>query len=134
VRSREDSLRPCFLRLHARASELAGPYFDVALAVGDPSEFPMARNMAYCHHEEESGDLTIVVAPKLARGSRERIEGVLRHEFGHALLFFWGYPDHGERDADNLAENVFGDPIYYDRATVQTLRGGTRPRPAYLGL
>ena len=124
----------CFLRLHARATELAGPHFEVTLAEGESSEFPMPRNMAYCHRDDDSGALTIVVAPKLVRGSKDRIEGVLRHEFGHALLFYWGYPEHGERDADSLAENVFGDPIYYDRETVQTTRSGTRPRPAHLGL
>lgn len=113
---------------------MAGPYFSVELALGHPSEFPMPRNMAYCHRDERDGRMTIVVAPKLANGAHDRIEGVLRHEFGHALLFFWGYPGHGERDADNLAENIFGDHIYYDRETVQTTRGGTRPRPAYLGL
>lgn len=123
-----------FLRLHSRASAVAGPFFEVCLSVGKKSEFPKARNMAYCHHDEESRHLTIVVAPKLFQGDAERIEGVLRHEFGHALLFFWGYPDHGERDADNVAEHVFELPIYYDRETVQTIRGGTRPRPAHLGL
>jgi len=123
-----------FLRLHARASDMAGPYFCVDLAVGHPDEFPKRRNMAYCYRDDDSGDMTIVVAPKLVDGRIDRIEGVLRHEFGHALLFFWGYPEHGERDADNLAENVFGGPIYYDRETVQTIRSGTRPRPAHLGL
>ena len=123
-----------FLQLHARATEMAGPFFEVSLYAGEPGEFPKARNMAYCHHEPRTGALTIVVAPKLFHGDRQRIEAVLRHEFGHALHFFCGHPDHGERDADTLAEQVFGDPIYYDRETVQTLRPGTRPRPSYLGL
>ena len=127
-------LQHSFLQLHARASELAGPYFDVDLHVGEPGEFPKRRNMAYCHHDDRTGLLTVVVAPKLLNGPLDRIEGVLRHEFGHALHFFWGYPNHGERDADTLAENVFGAPIYYDRDTVQTIRGGVRPRPAHLGL
>ena len=134
MRRTELPLLSCFLRLHARASELAGPHFEVTLAEGAPHEFPAPRSMAYCHRDDDSGDLTVVVAPRLVTGNLDRIEGVLRHEFGHALLFFWGYPQHGERDADSLAENVFGDPIYYDRETVQTIRGGTRPRPAHLGL
>lgn len=123
-----------FLRLHSRANEVAGPFFDVGFSVGEASEFPKARNMAYCHHDDETRNLTIVVAPKMLRANIDRIEGVLRHEFGHALLFFSGHFKHGERDADALAEQVFGLPIYYDRETVQTIRGGTRPRPAYLGL
>jgi len=134
VRHTDLPVLSCFLRLHARASELAGPHFEVTLAEGEPHEFPALRNMAYCHRDDGSGELTVVVAPRLVTGNLDRIEGVLRHEFGHALLFFWGYPQHGERDADSLAENVFGDPVYYDRETVQTIRGGTRPRPAHLGL
>jgi predicted SprT family Zn-dependent metalloprotease len=113
---------------------MAGPFFEVCLSVGDASEFPKPRNMAYTNHDDDTGDMLIVVAPKLLHGDHERIEGVLRHEFGHALLFFWGQDSHGERDADTVAERVFGAPIYYDRETVQTLRGGTRPRPSYLGL
>lgn len=113
---------------------MAGPFFEVTLSVGKASEFPKPRNMAYTYHDDVTGDMLMVVAPKLLRGRRERIEGVLRHEFGHALLFFWGQGSHGERDADHVAENIFGAPIYYDDETVQTLRVGTRPRPAYLGL
>lgn len=123
-----------FLRLHSYAREVAGPFFEVGLSVGDPSEFPKRRNMAYCHHDDATGDMHIVVAPKMFKADADRVEGVLRHEFGHALLFFWGHQTHGEREADAIAEQVFGLPIYYDRETVQTIRGGTRPRPAHLGL
>lgn len=122
-----------FLRLHSRASEVAGPFFEVCLSVGDASEFPRRRNMAYCTGNARK-DLSIIVAPKMFDADLSRIEGVLRHEFGHALLFFWGNAEHGERDADAVAEQVFGLPIYYDRETVQTIRGGSRPRPAHLGL
>lgn len=123
-----------FHRLYNRASEVAGPYFEVCLSTGEASEFPLERNMAYCHRDDKTGELDIVVAPKLLDGDKARIEGVLRHEFGHALLFYFGHRDHSERDADGVAEQVFGRPIYYDHDTVQTLRAGLRPRPAYLGL
>lgn len=122
-----------FTNLHKRASALVGPMFSVGFSVGEVGDFPKARNMAYCTRDDDTGELTIVVAPKLLLGDTPRVEGVLRHEFGHALLFFWGHLDHGERDADNVAEQVFGDPIFYDRETVQTLCEGLRPRPAYLG-
>lgn len=122
-----------FTHLHLRASDMVGSLFSVRLAVGKEKDFPEARNMAYCSRDDDTGALEIVVAPKLLKGDADRIGGVLRHEFGHALLFFWGRLRHGERDADNVAEQVFGDPIFYDRETVQTLRDGLHPRPAYLG-
>lgn len=122
-----------FRRLHAVSARAAGRSFEVALQEGEPWEFPEARNMAYCSQDDNTGDMKIVVAPKLVRANSDRIEGVLRHEFGHALLLFSGHK-HGERDADLLAEKVFGDPIFYDRIAVQTLRGGIRPRPASLGV
>lgn len=89
--------------------------------------------MAYCSQDDDTGEMKIVVAPKLVRANADRIEAVLRHEFGHALLLFHG-TKHGEREADRLAEQVFGDPIFYDHIAVQTLRGGTRPRPTSIGV
>lgn len=98
--------------------------------MGEPSEFPALRDHAYCIDTKPP---TIVYAPKLARASEERIEGVLRHEFGHALAFHVFTPDHAERDADIVAALVFGTPIRYDADDVQTTGEGVSPRPARLG-
>jgi hypothetical protein len=62
-----------------------------------------------------------------------RIEGVLMHEIGHALLFAAGVKDHTEREADEMAEAVFGRFVAYDEDDlVQTTGEGLRPRPEYL--
>lgn len=124
-------LEAIFLDLHAAACARLGEDFYVALDVGEAREFPKRRNMAYCMGGK-GGDLCIVVAPKLANcGDLDRIEGVLRHEFGHAALWHLGR-DHSERDADAMGERLFGAPIYYDSEEVQSLAPGVRPRPAHL--
>jgi len=87
----------------------------------------MARNFAYC-----TDGLIIVVAPKMTKSAEHRIEGVLCHELGHAMLFHLGHLHHSERDADEVAEQVFGTPIFYDRDTVQSTMHGVSPRPDFL--
>ncbi len=123
------------------------PGFSVPLRVGQASEFPEQRNMAYCAYKDTpygAKDIVIVVAPKLARGPEGRIQAILRHELAHAIEFHLGeykllealpeLPAGPERRADRLAELLWGDPIYYDDILVQTLDGGKRPRPRHLGL
>lgn len=123
---------PVFKRLHAKAKKQLGDGFAVDLKRGRASEFPERRNMAYCMNRD--GYLCIVVAPKFCNAPLHRLEGVLRHEFGHAALMYMECHQHGERDADRVGEQLFGAPIYYDAETVQTLNPGTRPRPRHLGL
>lgn len=113
--------------------------------------FPARRNMAYCAYREGPDgpeDIQIVVAPKLTRGDKARIEAILRHELAHAIEFYLGerevrrlaeqdgyrLPRGPERRADRVAEIIWGEPVYYDRDLVQTLERGTRPRPRHLGL
>jgi len=121
-----------FAELHAAVCDRLGDEFYVDLAIGDPEEFPEARNMAYTVRNKR-GDLCIVVAPKLVVcDDEDRVHGVLRHEFGHATLWHLGKMEHTERDADAMGEDLFGDPIYYDAETVQTLSEGARPRPNHL--
>lgn len=88
------------------------------------------RQFAAC---EDTRPPTLYVAPRLARESRARVEGVLAHELGHALLFLAGRPDHTERAADDAAEAYLGVEIAYDQGDVQTTGPGARPRPARLG-
>ena len=82
----------------------------------------------------------------LALGSDEQKREILLHELAHALEFHLGeaqlrrmarvdgynLPSTPERRADAVAEIIWGDPIYYDRMTVQTLSPGRKPRPAHL--
>lgn len=122
-----------FLILRALVVAEFGPRFQVILVEGHPHEFPAERSRAYCQFE--GGKLTIAVSPAMFRDNEARIQGVLRHEFGHAVYFFEGYEDHSERQADELAEVLFGDLIYYDSDLVQTInpRNAVRPRPRSLG-
>ena len=119
-------VRACFRRLALRV-----PSLRVDLAVGDPAQFPAARDFAYT--TDDARPIRVVINPALERESAERISGVLRHELAHALLMARGDSDHSERAADRLAEVAFGKRIRYDaRLLVQTTdpyaRWGRRPK------
>ena len=119
-----------FARL-LRIARKASPGLRVVLREGDARAFPETRNYAYCSSGREG--LTIVVAPRMALAALDRIEGVLMHEIAHAVFFAGGEEKHAEREADRLAERLFGCTLRYDvQDAVQTTAAGTRPRPAYL--
>jgi hypothetical protein len=78
------------------------------------------------------------VAPELARMPTSAINGVIAHELGHILVLLKIEPmkqghDAAERQADRVAEKVFGKKIYYDRVDQVQRMGqgarGVRPRP-----
>ena len=123
--------RDTFRTLHAAAAARFPRAAAVRFRYGRASEFPRKRNYAYCV-DAPSGPV-IVLAPKARRASAERVLALLAHEWGHALAFLAGMPEHSERDADTLAEQVFGLRIAYDKDDVQTVGAGTRPRPSRLG-
>lgn len=120
-----------FQRLQDVASNNGVSLPAVTLRVGRSAEFPKKRNYAYCMQMRD-GQLTIVCAPKMRRAPPHRVDALLAHELGHAILLDAGRPDHSEREADAVAERVFGVRISYDKDDVQTLRRGVRPRPARL--
>ena len=125
-------LEDTFAALHAVACARLGDDFYCNLALGDDDDFPAERSMAFTTRDRR-GDMVVVVAPKLVVcGNLHRIAGVLSHEFGHAALWHLARLKHSERDADSVAEDLFGTPIYYDDEDVQTLAKGTRPRPSHL--
>jgi hypothetical protein len=97
--------------------------------VGRASEFPEARDFAYCT-DEHGMPPTIVTAPKLERQRPERIIGVLAHEISHAFYLSLGQP-HSECTADRMAERLTGVQIGYDEADVQSITTRRR-RPRYL--
>jgi hypothetical protein len=74
----------------------------------------------------------IYVATKIYDAPMPRVEGILMHEMAHAILMQMGDYDHSERAADEMAEEVFGQRINYDKEDVQTTGKGTHPRPAHL--
>lgn len=146
-----DDAKKLYKGLHRDVQSIVGADFRVPLVVGKPDEFPMPRNMAYCaYRDHDSGrrEIFIVVAPKLIKSSKARVNAILRHELAHAIEFHIGedavrgmagrdgykLPAGPERRADRIAEIIWGDPLYYDDILVQTLDRGTRPRPRHLGL
>lgn len=114
-----------------RAQQAAArvPALFVSLRVGDPAQFPKPRDYAFC--VPLGGRQEIVVSPKIFSASRDRQEGLIQHELGHAMLMALGRP-HTERQCDAFAEETFGSRIYYDVDDVQTTAGGARPRPPHL--
>lgn len=98
----------------------------VDLKIDYQGKYPKARDYA-----RTTGD-TICVSPKILRASSDQVRGLLYHELGHVLLMRQGDYDHPEWLADHIAELCFQVPIYYDDIGVQTIAGGTRPRPSHL--
>ncbi len=146
-----DDAKKLYEGLHRDVQSIVGVDFHVPLVVGKPDQFPEPRNMAYCAYRDyPSGEreIFIVVAPKLIRSNRARVDAILRHELAHAIEFYAGedevrrlakqdghkLPPGPERRADRIAEIIWDDPIYYDDILVQSLNKGTRPRPRHLGL
>lgn len=94
-----------------------------------------ARAYAFCE-DLDDGSFRIAVAAKMNDADDSRVEGLLRHELAHAVLLHGGDMEHTERDADEVAEELFGSPLFYDDEDVQTTDqsapGARHPRPAYL--
>jgi hypothetical protein len=124
-----DLLRQRFDAVVALAAQRGYSLPGLTLQLGEASDFPNARDFAYTQRDA-SGTLAIVVAPKMARATAARIEGLLMHEFGHVVLMAAG-EEHSERDADRAARALFGKTIRY-HGMVQTTGPGVTPRPKSL--
>lgn len=74
----------------------------------------------------------VYVASKIYDTEYNRYAAILMHELAHAVLMQSGDEDHSEQDADDVAEELFGHRISYDKDDVQTLGRGRHPRPEYL--
>ena len=128
-------LRSCFRRLLDQVrAQPAFASLRVSLEIGQASEFPAPRDYAYC---QTLGPMhyRIVFAPKISKASQGRMEGLLMHELAHAMGNALGVQEHGEKNADKLAEHVFQKPIYYDDEDVQTTSkkaARKRIRPSHL--
>jgi hypothetical protein len=133
-----------FEKLVRQAEAHCGRSLEVALVLWKPEAFPYPRNYAFCSNPRYGAEFgawkgccSICVAPKILQADTARVHGVLMHEIGHAVDFLCtpGHPNHGsERRADDIAQQIWGIPIKYDKDTVQSTCCGVHPRPAHLGL
>ncbi len=138
-------VRRAFERLHADV-RARFPRIRAVLGYGAPRLFPAYRDLALTVDGPEK---RVLVSRRLEGEPLARVEGVLRHEFGHVVQFgarrrtiLRRLPvlrphlrrGHVEREADRIAWALWGDAIRYDRDRVQNVRRGTRPRPRELGL
>jgi hypothetical protein len=111
-------------------------------AAGEDNGAGSERQFAYC---QDGDPICIAFAPKAEQLPLNRLRGLMRHEFGHALEFRYGVaelerrlqrklPDYSERRADVVAEAVFGEPILYDQRNIQCVRvaGAKKRRPKHL--
>jgi hypothetical protein len=116
-----------FRRLRRIAAQRFSGVAKTALIL-DPTVHDTPRHFA-CTNKSQ-----VRVAPELSAEPPEVISAVLRHELGHVVVLC-GYAkaargrDAQERQADEIAERVYGKHISYDERGVQTLKAGTRPRP-----
>jgi len=118
---------------------------------GHHGHFASARGFACCYDFRGTSRIHILFAEKILKQPKHRIEGVLRHEIGHAFdmainpghLDAWASSrgvslpgdEWGERRADYIAFAVWKNTICYDGFDVQTIRtrDATAPRPVRLG-
>ena len=117
--------------LNALNSKIAPNKLIIHVREGLDSEFPNNRDYAYTFMND-NGEYVIVFSSKMYRAGLARMRAIMRHEMAHALHFLNGNDDHSEQDTDDLAEQVWGDRLYYDDEDIQTLRQGKYPRPLYL--
>lgn len=103
-----------------------GLALDLEVRIDTLGDYPKPRDFA------KTDGRVIYLSPKILSSDIERVEGLLYHELGHAILMDMGDYTHSERSADLVAEECFDVEIYYDEIGVQTTLGGRRPRPSHL--
>ena len=138
ARALSDRVQACFDALLSSVQEQY-PSLSCTLRVdskaGQRDGQACARAYAFCE-DLDDGSFRIAVAAKMNDADDSRVEGLLRHEMAHAVLLHGGDMEHTERDADEVAEELFGSPLFYDDEDVQTTDqsapGARHPRPAYL--
>lgn len=123
-----------FLRRYRAVIGRALEGVKVTVRPGPADAFPSARDHARTLYDpaHPRAPLVIELAPRMYRTSRQRVDGVLMHEVGHAWWIVRGKLDHTERDADRAGRTVFGTGIQYDRGDVQSTGPGKSPRPRRL--
>lgn len=135
-------VRARYIAARKEAGELFPRVLKVSLLVVDDADLT-PRSYAYCNCDGEAAT-TIGIAPRLADQPTHRIDGVLRHEIGHAVDTLYQRPesrlarnlhlpghDTPELRADAIASAIWRSPIGYDEDHVQTTDPGG-PRPPWL--
>jgi hypothetical protein len=125
----------CFKKLRLEASQMFPELEEVDLLL-DPSVGDSPRSFAACQIDNR-GNVSILVAGKLELAPAHRVEGIIRHEFGHAVDFLYDLDElfhpSAERRADEVAELIWGSPIYYEAPLwIQSISRGVSPRPSQL--
>lgn len=124
----------------SRAAEIFPRVLSVAIGI-DSSAGTSGRQFGYCADDDP---VSICLAPRLEAQEIHRIDGVIRHEFGHAIDFLYALPTierrlgvslqglRPERRADEIAGALWGRRILYDADDVQSTRHGRPFRPPHL--
>ena len=111
---------------NSQINSMGNDKISAKLVEGRIEEFPKDRDFAYACTDS----FVITVSPRLKRQKISRIIGLIRHELGHLCLS--NYPNHSEQQADDIAEEIWGDKIYYDAESVQTIVPLNYPRPRHI--
>jgi len=100
-----------------------------------------ARQFAFCK-KGSNDELVIAFALRAEALPEANLEGLLAHEFGHAVDFRYTpselearlgpLPKTPEARADAIAQHLLGGPVRYDDYDVQTSGPGVEPRPKHL--
>lgn len=115
-----------FNKLKVHIEKRSGRPLMVSLVVDYERSYPKPRDYA------QTDGSVIYVSPKMLLAEQHRVEGLLRHEFAHVVFIQSGNWNHSEREADLLAEELFGAKILYDSDDIQSISHGRAPRPNYL--
>jgi hypothetical protein len=134
------------------AEQAIGRPLSLTWDIGPYEHFNTARGFGvtfHQHHNPKWGACHIRLSKKLLLAPQTRQDGIIRHELGHVIdllctpgaLDSWAAArgvrlppqKQGELRADSIAEAVWGEPLRYDKDTVQSTCCGVYPRPAHLG-
>jgi predicted metal-dependent peptidase len=124
----ETEIKKIFEKLRKEVELVLSCHFHIKCNIDYEGKYPKKRDYAMTSGEE------VFLSPKILKADVNRVQGLLRHELGHAVLMQAGLYEHSERQVDKLAEVLFGDVIYYDQDDIQTInsKNGVSPRPSYL--
>lgn len=141
-----DAFRRYFRAMQSLFPDFGTMQLHVDDAAGSDNGAGAERQFGYCRRAERAArPYVIAFASKTERLAKSNIDGLMAHEFGHALDFRYGrrhlegvfgrhLPDGVERRADTIATIVFGERVKYDKDLVQCVRcHGVATRPRRLG-
>lgn len=127
-----------------QAEHALGAPVPVTFDIGDYAHFHTPRGFGVTFIEGKACHMRF--AQKCLHAPLHRVDAVIRHELGHVLdtqvpvakLDRWAHArgvtlaSTPERRADDVAQAIWGAPLRYDDATVQSTCVGRVGRPAHL--